>query len=378
MKIVHFCLSCFFIDGQLYQENELVREHVRSGHDVLVVASTHVFDDLGHFAYCEPKRYIGVEGARVVRLPYRRWLPHFLAKRLRAYPDVRRILNKFHPDVIMFHGASAWDLGTVASYVRDNPGTVFHIDSHADGQNSGKGWLSYTLHRCFFGPILRRALRYSGPLLCVGLSVMEFAQRVYRIPPQELEFYPLGGQILAAERRVALGRATRERLGIPHDAILMVQSGKQNQLKKLPQSLRAFAAVPNPQLRLVVAGVLQADVRDECERLITFDSRVAFIGWQDAEELTAILSAADVYLQPGSQSATMQHALCCGCAVILDRVPAHEPYIVGNGWLVSTEDELQDCIAALPTHDISLMGNRSLALAEKILDYAKLSSRILR
>ena len=40
MKIIHLCLSCFYIDNYRYQENELVREHVTDGHEVLVVAST--------------------------------------------------------------------------------------------------------------------------------------------------------------------------------------------------------------------------------------------------------------------------------------------------------------------------------------------------
>ena len=38
MKVLHLCLSGFFMDDSLYQDNELVREHLVAGHDVMVIA----------------------------------------------------------------------------------------------------------------------------------------------------------------------------------------------------------------------------------------------------------------------------------------------------------------------------------------------------
>ena len=75
MKILHLCLSCFYIDDAGYQENQLVRQHVRDGHEVLVIASTETFDGRGGLTYTEPKTYTGSDGARVIRIPYVRWLP---------------------------------------------------------------------------------------------------------------------------------------------------------------------------------------------------------------------------------------------------------------------------------------------------------------
>ena len=46
MKIAHICLSCFYIDGFSYQENELVRQNVSDGHDVLVITSTETINAL--------------------------------------------------------------------------------------------------------------------------------------------------------------------------------------------------------------------------------------------------------------------------------------------------------------------------------------------
>lgn len=378
MKIIHFCLSSFYIDNQLYQENELVRQHVEAGHEVLVIASTEVFDDKGNVSYCQSCEYTGADGAKVIRLPYSFWLPHFIASRLRIYPGVYKLLEGFSPDVIMFHGASAWELNTVANYVGCNPHVIFNIDSHADAVNSAHGPLSLeVLHKRFYAPILRNAMRFSGPLLCVSKTVMQFAENIYCVPRERIEFFPLGGRIIEEQVRRSLRLSFRKKMNISDNEVLIVQSGKQNKLKKLTSSLRAFAQVDNPNLKFMIVGILQDDIRSECERLIAEDLRVEFIGWQDASALTEILCAADVYLQPGTQSATMQHSLCCGCAVVLDNIEAHLPYVSGNGWLVSTENDLKNTFMEVAQADLEKYKAVSLELASNMLDYVKLAERIL-
>jgi 1,2-diacylglycerol 3-alpha-glucosyltransferase len=377
MKIIHFCLSSFFNDGFLYQENELVREHLRSGHEVLVVASTEEFDSNGYITYTKPRNYVGDEGAQVIRLPYRRWLPSPVAKKIRTYPSVSRILEKYKPDVVVFHGSTSWELLTVSRYVRRNPCVDFFIDSHADAINSGQSWISLEiLHRRFYAAILKKAMRNSGPLLCVSQTVVDFARDVYRIPASQLEFFPLGGRVPNSDEYTNLRASMRARLGISADKILLVQSGKQNRLKKLPEALKAFAKNQNERLRLVVAGVLQDDVRQECEALIAADHRVSFVGWMNADELTALLCAADVYLQPGSQSATMQQALCCGCPVILDDIAAHEFYATGSGWLTSNEFDLLKIFEILCHDKIEIYRMAAFDFSKKYLDYKVLGARL--
>lgn len=378
MKVCHICLSNFYADGFLYQENQLVREHVRVGHEVTVIASTVTIGRDGHLNYKQPGQYIGGDGAQVIRLPYRFGLPRTLARKVRAYPGVLSVLSEIAPDAIMFHGSAAWELGTVAKYVKQNPGVVFHIDSHAQATNSAQTLASwYLLHGQFYRRILARAMQVSGPLLCVSISTMDFADEVYRVPRERLEFFPLGGQILPNAEREVLRTSGRARLQLPSHAILMVQAGKQNRSKHLPATLKALARIDDPRIRLVVAGVLKEDVRGECEALMAADPRVTFLGWQTADELTELLCAADLYIQPRTQSVTMQHSLCCGCPVVLDNIPAHQPYIDGNGWLVSGDAELECALREACAADLGAMGARSLALARETLDYRVLARRVL-
>ncbi len=378
MKIAHLCLSCFYNDGRSYQENELVRQHVADGHDVLAIASTECVEPTGELTYRDPGDYTGTDGARVIRLPYRLW-PAQLARKLRVHSGVHDLLNSFRPDAILFHGCCGWEVATAARYARENPNVLFYIDSHEDWHNSARTWVSREiLHKLYYRYCLARAWPRALKILCVSLETMDFVAETYGVPRDKLEFYPLGGRLVPDAEYVTRRVRERARLGVRDDEILIVQSGKQTRRKKLIEALHAFRTSAPGNARLKIAGVLNDDIRIEAMQLIGAMLGVEFLGWRSAEQMTDILCAADVYLQPGTQSVTMQHSLCCRCAVIIDDVPSHKVYVDGNGWLINKEKPLEAILAALPQANLKAMQDRSFAVASRMLDYASLAGRILR
>lgn len=379
MRILHCCLSCFYIDGHGYQENELVRQHVEDGHDVYVIASTETFSSDGKLCYTRPSEYLGADGAPVTRLPYRKWLPERIMRKLRFNTGVYKAIARFRPDAILFHGACGWELRTVARYVERHPKTLFYVDSHEDWNNSAKGIVSRELlHKLFYGFVLRSVIPAVRKILCVSTETMDFVQQVYRVPASLLELFPLGGHPIPTQDYAVRRSKIRNKCNIAADQILFIQSGKQSRRKKLVEALRAFAKVPDQRLRLFIVGVIQDDIRSEVATLVDADRRVSHLGWKSTEELTDLLCAADVYLQPGTQSATMQHSLCCHCAVILDDVPSHQLYLQGNGWLLNSQLTLEGAIASAANADLPAMQERSYSLARRMLDYSALSKRVLR
>lgn len=379
MKIAHICLSNFFIDNRAYQENELVAAHARAGNDVLVLASTQVHGEDGRRAFTQPGEYRTEEGARVIRLPYLEILPHFIAKRLRVHRGVYDILKKFSPDTIMFHGMCGWELLTVSRYRRDYPDVLLFVDTHTDFINSARGFVSkWGLHYLFYRPIVHRALPMVEKILCISTLTQEFASDFYGIPVEKLEFYPLGGHPLSHDELTKRRAATREKVGIGDD-IFFVMSGKQSSRKCVIEALRAFSATADSRFRLFIVGMLMDDIIDEAEQLIAADRRISFVGWKHPDELEELLCAADVYLQPGSQSSTMQTSLCCGCAIILERLHSHEPYFADNGWLIDEPSELEGIFREISSGlaDLSVMGLNSLKLAHQKLDYVQLAERVL-
>jgi 1,2-diacylglycerol 3-alpha-glucosyltransferase len=151
MKIAHLCLSCFYIDGFAYQENQLVAQNVADGNEVQVIASTESYAANGELEYIEPNDYLGSDGARVIRLLYKKWLPRFLMRKLRMHNNVYNLLDEFNPDVILFHGACGWELLNVSKYINKNPNVKLYVDSHEDKYNSARNFLSkYLLHKIYY------------------------------------------------------------------------------------------------------------------------------------------------------------------------------------------------------------------------------------
>lgn len=160
---------------------------------------------------------------------------------------------------------------------------------------------------------------------------------------------------------------------------MFLQSGKQSRPKYLKQALEAFSRVEDPRFRFLVVGVLMDEIRDEVTQLIDADDRVTYLGWKTPDELEELFCAADVYLQPGRQSSTMQTSLCCHCAVVLENLPSHRLYVDGNGWLLDRPEEIASVFETIHSgkQDLEVMKARSYTFDCENLDYAVLAQRVL-
>ncbi len=350
------------------------------GHLVTVLASTETYGEDRHLTYVKPTTYNGRDGAVVIRLPYRSFLPHRLARKLRIHPGVLEQLRLLQPEVIMFHGLCGWELKTMARYKQENPQVRLLADSHEDAYNSARNFLSeHVLHRLYYAWIIRRCLPAIEKVLCVSLETMDFVHTTYGVPRDRLEFFPLGGRVfddVEYQNRRMRGRFAA---GVSGDQVMMLQTGKMGERKKLMQSLRAFVTTAGSNMRLVLAGSLDETVRDQALALIGTDSRIRFMGWQSPEDLADLLCGADVYVQPGTQSATMQMSLCARCPVMLADYPSHRPFVDGNGWMIRDEAELASALHELAENPQILMALscRSYEIAKKLLDYRVLAQRVL-
>lgn len=380
VRVLHACLSCFYIDNYGYQENELIRQHVQDGHEVLVVASTESLRQTGGLYHVDPGSYRGTEGAPVVRLRYRRYAPGVIMRKLRWYEGANRILEQFKPDSILFHGLCAGEILTFARYAKKNPSTLFYVDSHEDAHNSARTAVSRNLlHRLYYRSLVQSSISAIRKVLCVSLETMDFVLNTYGVPSDKVELFPLGGHPYEdAEYQVRRARG-RASAGVGAGEIMFLQTGRMDRRKRPLEALREFSKVPGGALKFVLAGSFEDEIRGEALKAVASDGRVQFLGWKNIDELKNLLCAADIYLQPGTQSATMQLSLCCRCVVVLQDVPSHRPFVSGNGWLIGRHDDLGDImrVVAAGSVDLRQMADRSLEIARKLLDYRKLANRIL-
>lgn len=381
MRILHLCLGNYYIDDFAYQENEIVRQNLIDGHIVEVLTSTETLSPNNTLRYVEPSRYMGSDGAMVERLLYRKWGPRSLMAKLRVHPGVYQRIEAFRPDVMLFHGAVSGEIIAAARYVRDHPEVTLYVDSHEDFFNSARTFLSkWGLHYLYYRTILRRSLPHISKVLPISVHTLEFLRDFYGVPPEKLELYPLGGVVLDDASYGLLRCKTRDELGIADDEVLIVQSGKFNIKKRLSESLEAFRSVDDPKLRFIVPGSLLPDVEEKVKSQVAMDARVHLLGWKAPEELRALLAAADVYCQPGSQSASMQMSITNRCAMIIEDHCSHTPFIHGNGWLIKSTDELAGIFRSISENrdQLPTMQQNSYEVALRLLDYRMLAARLYR
>jgi len=379
MRIVHLCLSCFYIDGYSYQENIIPYFNKKEGHDVLIIASTETYLSQNQLGYTTPRTYSNEYGIPVIRIEYMNILPHFIMRKLRIHNKIYKLLETFHPDVIMFHGLCGWELITVARYKKKFQKVRVYADSHEDKNNSARGFISrYILHGIYYRMILKAVLPYLEKILYVSLESEEFIRKVYGIPNKYMEFYPLGGYVYSDNKYIQKREEFRKRLNSSSGDIIIIQAGKLDSKKKVLESIRAFSKIKSTSMKLILIGSVDGEISEDFNSLLRKDPRVNYIGWKKSEELMGYLCAADVYLQPGSQSAIMQNALCLRCPVILDDVLSHQAYINDNGWLINRKMTLYHILNEIADNpnQLNIMAEKSLELARKMLDYRKLARKI--
>jgi glycosyltransferase involved in cell wall biosynthesis len=201
---------------------------------------------------------------------------------------------------------------------------------------------------------------------------------MFRIPDNKLEFFPLGGLVIDRDEKRDRRKRARMRLGIKEADLVLLHTGKLDPLKRTTVLLQAMSQTTAKDIHLLLAGDIPATQSDVLVPLIERDKRVRFLGWQNQEQLTDLMSAADIYIQPGSQSATLQVAICCGMPIMVFPYKSHSSYIVENGLFVESAEDIRSAIETFykDRARIRLMEQNSFALAKKLLDYRSLSRRI--
>ena len=133
--------------------------------------------------------------------------------------------------------------------------------------------------------------------------------------------------------------------------------------------LRAFSAVDDPHAVLAVIGSIPKEREAVLLPLIEADERIRYLGWKSGADLQEYLCAADLYCQPGSQSATMQNALCRYCPVMLYPHPSHTAdYDRGEVLWVKTQADMEAVFRSLAADPAQLAPLRENA--ERLIDAA--------
>lgn len=345
MKIVHLCLSSFFIDNYSYQENMLTKYHVKMGFEVTVIASSISFNEHGERCYLSvPSERIDNDGYKVIRLAYKN--PIKINKTLRRYDNFYSILNAERPDIIFSHGIAMAEVSVLIQYLKQNPHVKLYGDHHGDYINSATNFFSkHVLHKIIWRHYVKKLEPYL--IKCYGVTPLRcrFLKEMYHLHPDKVEFLPMGvdDEAIPADRTEV--RATvRNELGISGNAFLIITGGKIDLRKNTHILLEAINSINNKDLHLVICGVLTPEMEYLKEQ---FNNNVHYLGWCNAQKVMNCMVASDLACFPGTHSTLWEQAVGVGLPVILKQWNEMTHMNVnGNCIFVKGEDvtELQQVI----------------------------------
>ncbi len=315
MKIVHLCLSCFYIDNYSYQENMLPKYHVKMGYDVTVIASLVSFDKNGKPCLLESaSEYFDKNGYKVIRLEYK--TPSKIYKILRKYKGFYKTLEKENPDIIFSHGISMADNSELRKYLKKHSNVKLYADNHADYINSATTFLSKNiLHKIIWKCYAKMVEQYF--IKCYGVTPMRcrFLKEMYNIDSNIIEYLPMGVDDEAIPmNRIEIREEFRKQYNIKDEEFLIFTGGKIDKRKHIHILIDAINLLNDSKIHLVICGVLSPEMEYLKEK---FNKNVHYLGWCSSDQVMNNMIAADFACFPGTHSTLWEQAVGVGLPCIL-------------------------------------------------------------
>lgn len=379
MKIIHIMFGGGFNEDMSYQGNFLPKENAKSGHEVWIIAGTNKWNEEKLISVCEETKTI-YGNVTLIRLKFVKFFNKTLTNKIKKTRSLMRILKNIKPDLIFFHDVQGCELLTVRKYIIKNPNVKFYIDSHSDRNNSATNVISkYFLHKLFYKNIIKKCTNYVQKIFYVSEEAKDFLIDFYKISDKLLEFLPLGGNPISRTEKIQIRIRIRKTLGIAYDDIVLVHSGKMNTKKCTLSIIDSFLKLDDKRLKLLIIGVFSSEIKQEAISLISKDDRIKFLGWKNSNELFDIIAASDLYLQPGSQSATMQNSLCLGTPVLISNAKSHDFYNQGCAFVINDEKEIIEIFNEISnnTNKLKIMSDSAVEFSNKFLDYKMLANKYI-
>ena len=347
MKIVHLCLSAFYIDNYSYQENMLPKYHVKMGYDVTVIASLQTFNKQGKPDFLEKgSTYEDANGYKVIRLDYIK--PLKIGRLLRKYQELRKYLEEEKPDIVFSHNVSYADAAIVADYLKAHPNVKCFADNHADYINSAHGYISRNI---LHGILWKHYAKVLEPYVTrfYGVTPMRcrFLKEMYNLPEKKIDFLPMGvdDESIPADRQ-RVKADIRKELGIHENAQVIVTGGKIDKLKNTHILLSALKKIGNDRLHLIICGTLTPEMQYLDEQ-INDNPNIHYLGWCDAKRVMDCMVASDIACFPGTHSTLWEQSVGVGLPAIFKRWNEMEHVNINDNCILIEGENEQALIDAI-------------------------------
>lgn len=340
MKVLHCCLAAFYIDDFGYQENVLPKIHKMQGHEVVIAASTETYVEKVKMGYVKAGSYISSDNIKVNRLPYINWLPHIVARKLRVYEGLKKILYEFQPDLIFMHDCQFVSVRHIAEYARKRKVRII-IDCHTDFINSGRSWVSRNLlHKILYRWCAKRIDKYTEKFYGTLPLRSDFLQEVYGISRDKIDLLPFGidDSLFVASDKPAIRDESRVKFGFATDDFVIVSGGKIDERKNIHLLIEAFLQLSktNSKVKLLLFGK-PTEQFAELIKQVANEGAITYLDWVNSKEIFRVLLAGDLAFFPGTHSVLWEEALGLGLPCVFKRWKGIEHVDLGGNCLMMDE-----------------------------------------
>lgn len=288
-----------YTDGWSYQENLLMKYHIKMGHDVTMLTSKKCYSG-GKLTEDDKAEFYDSNGARIIRLEYK----NKGFGKLPTYKGFYSLLCDIKPDIIFSHGCQYVDFANVGKYVKKNPECVLYCDNHADFSNSATNFFSKNiLHRVIWSHYAKKNDPYVRKWYGVLPARVDFLKNIYGLPKEKLELLVMGAddEKVNAAKESSHTSEIRKKYGIADDDFLIMTGGKIDMAKQ--QTLLLMEAVNrlnDPKIKLIVFGSVSPQLTEKVNS--NCSEKVQYVGWVNSDDSYKYFSAADLVVFPGRHS----------------------------------------------------------------------------
>lgn len=348
MKIVHLCLSAFYVENMGYQENILPRKHQQQGHEVTIISTPYRFDNKQGAYYINPGIRINEDDIPVIILRYKKFIGK-LAKYLHLVQGLYCELERLSPDIIFCHGISFFSIYDLKRYCKNHKTTLF-CDCHADYYNTPTTGFKYKIINGFFWPFIAKSIiPYVEKAWGTTPARCEYLKNIYKFPESKVDLLVMGGDenVIPYESRDLLRTEICKQLSISYDTYIICSGGKINREKKIIELIKAFSLLENKDIKLLLFGSLTKDIETEFYELLSKNKKISYLGWANQKIINEILVISDLAIFPGTHSVLWEQAIACGTPTIYRKRPFMTHVDVGGNCLFIEDGEVETIKQAL-------------------------------
>lgn len=327
MKIVHIAPNSPYNDYWGYQDNLLPKYQKKLGNDVTIITTNLMHRD-GKIVETECADYRLEDGVRVVRARKRKFP---IAAGIFSHIDVMTYLESIKPDFIFFHGMISTCIYEVVQYKKKvNPSCVIVQDNHMD-YNIGFAFrtIKEKMVRVHHRNIVRLTISYISRVYGVTPWRKAYAEDYFQVPKTKTDILIMGAddEKIDFEHRTQIRMNIRQQYGIKDEEFLIVTGGKIDKRKKIHHLMKACDEMHD--VKLLIFGNVNDDIKDEFEQLFRNNKNIIYIGWIDSDKVYDYFFAADLVFFPGQHSVLWEQACASKVPCVFEKWEGMEH--VNNG-----------------------------------------------